>query len=70
MHMAKEFIKANTPDVCKAFADATTPIPLHYQAHVDLKKRVPGAIGLIRIGDTIQYANMVLVSGSVEPGRD
>jgi D-ribose pyranose/furanose isomerase RbsD len=30
---------------------------------VQFKKRVPGAIGLVRTGDTIQYANMVLVSG-------
>jgi D-ribose pyranose/furanose isomerase RbsD len=29
---------------------------------VDLKRRVPGAIGLIRSGDTVQYANMILVS--------
>ena len=66
--MAEEFTRANTPEICKAFADATTPIPLHYEAHVDLKKRVPGAIGLIRTGDTTQYANMVLVSGPLEPG--
>jgi len=68
--IAQEFIKANTPDVCKAFADATTPIPLQYEAHMDLKKRVPGAIGLIRTGDTTQYANIVLVSGPIESGRD
>ncbi|MGB8215112.1 MAG: RbsD/FucU domain-containing protein [Anaerolineales bacterium] len=68
--MAEEFIKANTPDVCKAFANATAHIPLRYEAHVDLKKRVPGAIGLIRTGDTVQYANMVLVSGPLEPERD
>jgi D-ribose pyranase len=68
--MAEEFIKANIPDVCEAFATAINHIPLHYEAHVDLKKRVPGAIGLIRTGDTIQYANMVLVSGPVESGRD
>jgi D-ribose pyranose/furanose isomerase RbsD len=24
---------------------------------------VPGAIGLIRTGETIQYANMILISG-------
>jgi D-ribose pyranase len=30
---------------------------------VDFKRRVPGAIGLIRSGDTVQYANMILVSG-------
>lgn len=68
--MAQEFIETNAPDVCKVFANAITHIPLHYEAHVDLKKRVPGVIGLIRTGDTIQYANMVLVSGPVEPGMD
>jgi len=66
--MAEEFTRANTPEICKAFADATTHIPLHYEAHADLKKRVPGAIGLIRTGDTVQYANMLLVSGPLEPG--
>jgi D-ribose pyranase len=30
--------------------------------HGEFKKRVPRAIGLIRSGDTVQYANMILVS--------
>ena len=68
--MAQEFINANTPEARKAFANATTHIPLRYEAHEDLKKCVPGAIGLIRTGDTTQYANMILVSGPVVPGRD
>jgi len=34
-----------------------------FAVFADGKKRVPGAIGLIRTGDTIQYANMILVSG-------
>jgi D-ribose pyranase len=66
IYMAQEFIKANTPDVCQALAKATAHIPLRNETHVDLKKRVPGAIGLIRTGDTTQYANMILVSGPVE----
>jgi D-ribose pyranase len=61
--MAQEFLKVNTPDICQAFAKAIAHIPLRYEAHVELKQRVPGAIGLIRTGDTIQYANMILVSG-------
>ena len=32
------------------------------EPHIDFKKRVPQAIGLIRTGDTIQYANMILES--------
>jgi D-ribose pyranase len=67
--MAQEFTEVNTPNVCKAFAKAIGSIPLHYEAHVDLKKLVPGAIGLIRTGDTIQYANMIIISGPIEPRR-
>jgi D-ribose pyranase len=68
--MAKEFIKANTSEICESFAKAAGHIPLRYQAHIELKKLIPGAIGLIRTGDTIQYANMVIVSGPIETSRD
>jgi D-ribose pyranase len=68
--MAQEFLKVNTPHVHQAFANATAPIPLHYEPHVNLKKRVPDTIGLIRTGDTIQYANMVLVSGPIKHGKN
>jgi D-ribose pyranase len=64
--MAQEFVKANTSEVVQAFTRATDHIPLRYEQHIELKKRVPGAIGLIRTGDTIQYANMVIVSGPLE----
>ena len=64
--MAEEFTQNNTPEVRKMFAAAAGPIPLRYQAHTEFKKRVPAAIGLIRTGDTIQYANMILVSGPTE----
>ncbi len=33
-----------------------------YEKHVDFKKRVPQAVGLIRTGDTVQYANLILQS--------
>ncbi len=68
--MAQEFITTNRADVCEAFADAADTVPLRYEAHADLKRRVPGAIGLIRTGDAIQYANMILVSGPVVTARD
>lgn len=35
---------------------------LTFESHVALKQRVPGAIGLIRTGDTTQYANLVIES--------
>ena len=36
--------------------------PIEFEPHVEFKKRVPHAIGLIRTGDTVQYANMILES--------
>lgn len=63
--MAEEFLQNNTPDVCKLFSEAAGSIPLRHQPHSEFKKRVPEAIGLIRTADTIQYANLILVSGPV-----
>jgi D-ribose pyranase len=60
--MAEEFLKNNTPATQQAFAAALKGIPLVHEAHVEFKKRVPLAIGLIRTGDTVQYANMILES--------
>lgn len=62
-YMAEEFLRVNSPATKKAFAGALKGAALVHQPHVEFKQRIPGAIGLIRTGDTIQYANMVLVSG-------
>jgi D-ribose pyranase len=63
--MAQEFKVENTPMVQNQVAEALAGIPVTFEPHVDLKKRVPQAIGLIRTGDTTQYANMILISGRV-----
>jgi D-ribose pyranase len=63
--MAQEFLDGNTLEVCQAYADAASGIPVTYQPQVEFKKHVSLAIGLIRTGDTIQYANMILVSGDL-----
>jgi D-ribose pyranase len=60
--MAQEFQGANTAATCNSFASALAPVTIAFESHVDLKKRVPQAIGLIRTGDTTQYANMILES--------
>jgi D-ribose pyranase len=62
-YMAREFQKNNAPAVCEKFAKGLQGVPTEFEPHVEFKKRVPGAIGLIRTGDTIQYANMILISG-------
>lgn len=60
--MAREFLRENNAATRKAFDSALAGIPRVFEPHVNLKKRVPLAIGLIRTGDTVQYANMVLES--------
>ena len=60
--MAREFLQQNSPKTRRAFARALAGIDLKYERHVDFKKRVPHAVGLIRTGDTTQFANMILES--------
>ena len=60
--MAEEFRQNNTEEVRAAFAQVMNGIPLSFEKHVEFKKRVPQAIGLIRTGDTIQYANVIIES--------
>ncbi|MBK9138397.1 MAG: transport protein RbsD/FucU [Verrucomicrobia bacterium] len=60
--MADEFRAHNTPAVQAAFATALDGVPVTFEPHVEFKRRVPAATGLIRTGDTIQYANVILVS--------
>jgi len=62
-YMACEFQEQNSATVRKRFAQALSGIPTIFERHVELKKRVPYAIGLIRTGETVQYANTILVSG-------
>jgi D-ribose pyranase len=62
-YMAREFQKNNTTATCGKFAKGLQGVPTTFEPHAEFKKRVPHAIGLIRTGDTIQYANMILVSG-------
>jgi D-ribose pyranase len=60
--MAQEFLKHNNSRTRAAFAAGMRGIELIYEPHLDFKKRAPQAVGLIRTGDTVQYANMILES--------
>jgi D-ribose pyranase len=62
IYMAEEFRANNTAEVQQTFTNSWGKIPIAFEPHIELKSRVPAAIGLIRTGDTIQYANMILVS--------
>jgi D-ribose pyranase len=59
---AREFKRHNPAAVQAAQADSLRGVPLTFEPHVRFKQRVPGAIGLIRTGDTIPYANLIIES--------
>ena len=60
--MAEEFRAQNDAATRSRFERVLAGGPLIYEPHVEFKKRVPQAIGMIRTGDTVQYANIVLES--------
>ncbi len=60
--MAEEFRAVNTQATQQAYAEALGGVTTTFEPHVDFKKRVPHAIGLIRTGDTTQYGNLILES--------
>jgi D-ribose pyranase len=60
--MAEEFLSANPEEVRSEFKKALAPVAISFEPHLALKKRVPGAVGLIRTADTIQYANIIIES--------
>jgi D-ribose pyranase len=62
-HMAAEFLQVNGAETRDAFAAALAGVKVTHEPHVTFKQRVPRAIGLIRTGDTVQYANVILTSG-------
>jgi D-ribose pyranase len=59
---AEEFVTHNTPEMIARFEKSFGNIPLTREAHVDFKKRVPLAIGLIRTGDPTAYGNIIIES--------
>jgi D-ribose pyranase len=60
--MAEEFHAANTSETKSRFLAGLDGIPLTFEPHMEFKKRVPHAIGLIRTGDATPYANLILES--------
>lgn len=62
---ANEFLSANSEETVNAFNTSFGEIPdvvIERPAHLDFKKLVPDAIGLIRTGDTTAYGNLILES--------
>jgi D-ribose pyranase len=60
--MAEEFVAGNGESVQAAYRELMAPVQIAFEPHVEFKKRVPDAVGLIRTADTTQYGNIILES--------
>lgn len=58
--MAREFHDHNSISTVVSYTNLLPQIV--FEPHIEFKRRVPGAIGLIRTGDTAQYGNIILES--------
>ena len=59
---ATQVHEANSAGKLARHLAALDGLPITFEPHIELKKRVPFAIGLIRTGDTTQYGNLILES--------
>lgn len=60
--MADEFLRGSSNGVQRLIRDELPGAQLEFEPHEIFKLRVPRAVGLIRTGDTIPYANIILES--------
>jgi D-ribose pyranase len=60
--MATEFREVNSPEILKSYEDALEGVSITWEPQLSLKARAPGAIGIIRTGDTTRFGNVVLES--------
>ncbi len=59
---AREFVRENPVAIRRSFSEALSGLEVLREPHAVFKRRVPAAIGLVRTGDTIPYANLILES--------
>jgi len=60
--MAEEFRRVNDEETVHTFEQCFADSEVTFEPHDRLKQRVPLAIGLIRTGESLQYANMSVES--------
>jgi D-ribose pyranase len=60
--MAEEFKAENSEATQRSYAELVAPVQVQFEPHIEFKKRVPQAVGLIRTGDTTQYGNIIVES--------
>ena len=62
-YMAEEFLDANSDAVLREYKRLLGDAEITFESHEGVfKPRIPGAIGLIRTGDTTQFGNIILES--------
>jgi D-ribose pyranase len=59
---AEEFLQTNDLATQAELRGRFEGIPLDFEPHPDFKQRVPRAIGLIRTGCIVPYANLIIES--------
>ena len=59
--MAEEFRKHSSHGR-EELEQSLDGLSITFEQHTEFKKRIPQAVGLIRTGDTIPYANLILES--------
>ena len=60
--MAEEFRRENGDGAADLYRKALGKAELRFEAHGDFKRKVPSAVGLIRTGDVLPFANIILES--------
>jgi D-ribose pyranase len=60
--MAAEVTRENDPSVLADYQSLLPSAKIEFVPHIEFKKQVPSAIGLIRTGDTTQYGNILVQS--------
>jgi D-ribose pyranase len=60
--MAVEAGRENQPQMLAEYQALLPKAKIEFIPHIEFKKHVPSAIGLIRTGDTTQYGNILLQS--------
>ena len=62
VYAATEFKTHNDPATQAALTARLKKIPLMFEPHLEFKRRVPHAIGLIRTGGATPYSNLIIES--------
>ena len=62
VYQAEEFLTANPEEVRLTYERALSDLNVIHEPHVQLKARVPQAIGIIRTGDAARFGNLILES--------